>query len=225
VPAGAPAPSKTCTRCGAAKPATPEWFGRRKDCKLGLAPRCKACDAAAMRAYRKAAPEKIAGHERKRHKKHRRKRLAYSLAYYETNACRLRERRRVYRAENRERLLANRRAKREIDKTNPHFQVTKTVSNSLSQALRNKKSGAKWETIVGYTLEELIRHLERQFERGMSWANYGVGWNIDHIRPVSSFRFATIADPLVTECWALTNLRPLWRLDNLGKHARRTHLI
>jgi hypothetical protein len=46
-----------------------------------------------------------------------------------------------------------------------------------------------------------------------------------HIRPVSSFTFTSADDTEVKACWALTNLRPLWKRDNLTKHARRTHLI
>lgn len=50
-------------------------------------------------------------------------------------------------------------------------------------------------------------------------------WHVDHIVPLSSFDFATPDDPGFKAAWALTNLRPLWGLENMRKHAQRTHLI
>jgi hypothetical protein len=55
----------------------------------------------------------------------------------------------------------------------------------------------------------------------MNWDNYGSGgWEIDHIRPVSSFRFESTDDPEFRDCYALSNLQPLWRKDNMRKGAR-----
>jgi hypothetical protein len=67
-------------------------------------------------------------------------------------------------------------------------------------------------------------HLERQFLSGMTWANRGQ-WHIDHIQPRSSFKFVGPDDPEFKACWALSNLRPLWKADNLKKNARRTLLL
>lgn len=71
---------------------------------------------------------------------------------------------------------------------------------------------------IDYTADELREHLENQFTDGMSWDNYGrYGWHIDHIRPIASFDM-TDSDQ-IKECWALSNLRPLWAKDNLRKGA------
>jgi hypothetical protein len=95
-------------------------------------------------------------------------------------------------------------------------------------SLGSKKGGRSWQSLVGYTLERLRRHLERQFVRGMTWENRGHGpgkWHIDHILPVSSFKFETPDDADFKACWALSNLRPLWSTDNIRKSANRTHLL
>lgn len=73
------------------------------------------------------------------------------------------------------------------------------------------KATRYWEKLVGYTLEDLMAHLEDQFKEGMSWDNHGE-WHIDHIKPVSEFG----ADQ-VKECWSLDNLQPLWAEDNVAK--------
>jgi hypothetical protein len=86
------------------------------------------------------------------------------------------------------------------------------------------KGHHKWHSIVGYTVSDLRIHLEKQFKRGMSWDNIGE-WHIDHIQPLSSFRFTSHEDPEFRAAWCLSNLRPLWKFDNLSKRNRRTVLL
>jgi len=73
--------------------------------------------------------------------------------------------------------------------------------------------------LLGYSLEELMQHLEKQFTNGMTWDNYGQ-WHVDHIRPMSSFNFTSPDEPEFKACWALNNLQPLWWPDNLSKGSR-----
>lgn len=125
---------------------------------------------------------------------------------------------------NREKTRQYLRESRERRKLEPSFTINERMSAAVRQSLTLGKQGWRWEKLVGYSLADLMAHLERQFERGMSWSNRGE-WHIDHIRPLAGFRFQTPADPQFREAWALTNLRPLWAVDNLTKRATRTHLI
>jgi len=84
-----------------------------------------------------------------------------------------------------------------------------------------RKPQGGFQAIVGYKVGQLYAHLERQFLPGMSWDNYGTAWEIDHILPVKMFDLPREA----AQCWALTNLRPLWAPDNRRKSANRTHLL
>jgi hypothetical protein len=78
--------------------------------------------------------------------------------------------------------------------------------------------------VLGYTAANLKRHLERQFTQGMTWEAFCVGdIHIDHIRPLSMFDLSD--DDQMRDAWSLSNLRPLWKSDNLSKRAKRTHLI
>lgn len=97
--------------------------------------------------------------------------------------------------------------------------LNRTMRRSmLSYLKRGVKNRTKWKDIVGYSVNDLMRHLESKFQKGMSWDNHGVhGWHIDHIVPVSSFEFKDITDPAFKECWSLNNLQPLWAKDNLRK--------
>jgi hypothetical protein len=86
-------------------------------------------------------------------------------------------------------------------------------------ALKGKKNGRKWESLVGYTLEELMQHLEKQFQPGMTWENYGE-WHLDHIQPRAAHFYTNSTDPDFQRCWSLDNLQPLWAKDNKVKSAK-----
>lgn len=94
----------------------------------------------------------------------------------------------------------------------------------LCESVRLKAKIRKpWFGLLGYTVVDLKRHLERQFSRNMTWANHGTYWHIDHVIPVSLFDFTT--DDGVKACWALSNLRPLEAKANIKKNNKRTHLL
>lgn len=86
---------------------------------------------------------------------------------------------------------------------------------------KGSKAGRHTFDLLGYSLDDLRRHIEAQFEPWMSWENYAHDtWHIDHIRPLSSFTYETPDDPQFKEAWALSNLQPLAALANLSKHAK-----
>jgi hypothetical protein len=105
-------------------------------------------------------------------------------------------------------------AKRRQD---PAERLVDAVRRRIRSVVRGQSKGAI--KLLGYSADDLRNRLEVQFQPGMTWNNYGLygeKWHVDHIRPVSSFKFP---DQLV-ECFALSNLQPLWARDNLSKHAR-----
>ncbi len=77
----------------------------------------------------------------------------------------------------------------------------------------------KLEQAWGYEVADLMDHVERLFRDGMSWDNWGE-WHIDHIRPRASFGIRSLGDEAFRECWALSNLQPLWAKDNIRKGAK-----
>lgn len=73
---------------------------------------------------------------------------------------------------------------------------------------------------LGYTVEEFVAHIERQFLREMGWHNMS-RWQLDHIVPVSNAK--TEQDVIALN--QLSNLRPLWSPANNAKRSRREHLV
>lgn len=112
-------------------------------------------------------------------------------------------------------------AKRQTDVS---YRISMHFTVLMHRALGKAKAGRSWKTFVDYSLEELMAHLERQFLPGMTWENKG-DWHIDHIIPRSSFAYSTPDDPEFKKCWALSNLQPLWAIDNIRKNAKTEYLI
>lgn len=106
----------------------------------------------------------------------------------------------------------------------PSGRIDHRVRARLRAGLSGDRPGSGWQAALGYTVEDLKRHLERQFLPGMSWENMG-DWHIDHILPLKSFTYTSVDDAEFKAAWALTNLRPLWAIDNMKKHARRENLL
>ena len=86
----------------------------------------------------------------------------------------------------------------------------------ISTCLKGKKTGRKWERLVGYTIEDLMKRLESLFEPWMNWDNYGK-WHIDHIKPKSLFKYNLPEDKSFKKCWSLKNLQPLEASENKRK--------
>lgn len=105
---------------------------------------------------------------------------------------------------------------RRVYSKSPERKISMAIGNGIRNSIKEPKAGRHWEDLVGYTLEDLMTHLESQFTKGMSWKNHGA-WHIDHIRPISDFNFAKVEDQEFKQCWSLWNLQPLWAFDNHSK--------
>lgn len=105
----------------------------------------------------------------------------------------------------------------------PGERLKDSISRAINDSLKGKKNGRHWEQLVGYTLDDLMKHLEAQFIEGMAWENFGKGdgkWHVDHILPQAVFGYADVLDIDFHRCWSLSNLRPMWEKDNMRKHAK-----
>jgi hypothetical protein len=108
-------------------------------------------------------------------------------------------------------------------RTNPRFKLNNTISRGMATSLKGNKGRRHWESLVDFDLKNLRKHLERQFQIGMSWENYGQGmgkWHVDHIVPISVFNFTKPEDIDFKKCWCLKNLQPMWGHENISKHSK-----
>lgn len=109
---------------------------------------------------------------------------------------------------------------KEIDSLIPQKRLDANFRSLIRQSLISGKRGKSWESIVNYTIEDLVNHLEKQFDDKMSWENYGRYWSIDHIIPRSYFNYKDYNDIEFKICWSLLNIRPLEKIENIIKRDR-----
>lgn len=117
-----------------------------------------------------------------------------------------------------------RKYRRSQSQQDPSIRMHWRVSCQIRGVLNKTKNYRTAFEILGYTKEELISHIEKQFLSGMTWENVS-DWHIDHIKPVSSFGITNWNDDDIRAVWALSNLRPLWAKDNLKKGAKMEFLL
>lgn len=98
----------------------------------------------------------------------------------------------------------------------PSGRVVNAMRARLWAALKGKSDGALFGRL-SYSRDDLIKHLEGGFSAGMTWGNYGE-WHVDHIKPCALFDQTDAAQ--FEECWALSNLQPLWAQENVKKGAK-----
>ncbi len=135
------------------------------------------------------------------------------------NRNKLKEYHSDWRDKNREHLNEYRKDYERNKRANePKYRIGHRTRTAVWTCLK-ERNVAKYRStfeLLGYTLEELMNHLEKLFTEGMTWENYGE-WHVDHKLPMSSFNFETIEDREFKLCWCLDNLQPLWGPDNLSK--------
>ncbi len=137
--------------------------------------------------------------------------------YYEKNKQKLYLKQIVYKRNNIVKIRLNRRIYDKKKRKNPIIRIQNNISRALHRVLKEKKYYQKWEDIVGFSAKDLINHLSKQFERGMTLENYGTYWNIDHRIPISWFNYTSIYDEEFKRCWSLQNLQPKLNIDNIKK--------
>ena len=133
-----------------------------------------------------------------------------------------REMDRIWREKNPDKTRATLRKSYEKRRAIASVRINDSMSAGIKHSLKNKsKNGARWESLVGYTVKDLMARLEPLFAEGMSWENYGE-WHIDHIVPLAVHNFETPTDIDFKKAWALSNLQPLWGRENQSKGAKIT---
>ena len=108
---------------------------------------------------------------------------------------------------------------RDSGRTIARRRLDRLMMVTIWNVLRTEKPSVSLERRVGYRSNELKEHMESLFVPGMSWENVGL-WHVDHRTPLSAFQYSSSDDPAFKECWALSNLQPLWARENMSKGAR-----
>ena len=98
----------------------------------------------------------------------------------------------------------------------PNSAVAHLLRTRVYHALKDNRKASSTTELLGCSIEECRKHLEDQFEDGMTWENHGE-WHIDHRRPCASFDLVNEEEQRI--CFHHTNLQPMWGAENLSKSA------
>jgi hypothetical protein len=161
--------------------------------------------AAAKRYYKKRKPEL----------------QKYHKEWSENNREELREYHAEWRKDNPENAARQRDYERTRRATDPKYRLAARTRTAVWTCLKEAdvaKYRSTFETL-GYTLDELISHLEALFTEGMNWENYGL-WHVDHKIPMAKFNFTSTDDHEFKLCWCLDNLQPMWAMENYVKGSK-----
>lgn len=99
-----------------------------------------------------------------------------------------------------------------VKKRRSNNKLKTLISSSMYKSLKRRRGNYSWEKILGYSLEDLVIHLESNFEDGMDWDNYGAYWVVEKIIPISFY-----VNNEIDKCFSLRNIRPTVKKKLLTK--------
>lgn len=186
--------------------------------------------------YRAKNPEKLLAYDRQRRAENGDALRARAVELYATNRASVSQRRKICRQLNAEKVRAKEKAKRRANPEKTKEKMRRdnrrklsTIKGRLENRIRvgmlrglikGSKMGRRTFDLLGYSSDELKKHLEAQFLPGMSWGNFGPIWHVDHVVPLSVHNYETPDHADFKRAWALSNLQPLWSKINLIKGAK-----
>jgi len=214
--------NKVCTKCGVEKPVEAFYLLRKDNPRLMA--ECKECIIKRVAEHRKTEAGQVSRDRYNHSPKTIQKRKEYkqseegkssTKSFAQTDKAKeiAKRYRESAKGQELERIKYLRRCQKQGEKLN------RAVRAGVNSSLQGTKNGRKWQELVGYSLQDLVTHLEKQFTEGMSWDNYGQ-WHVDHKVPLAAFSFDSPENPMFRVCWGLANLQPMWATDNMRKHTK-----
>lgn len=208
---------KTCIKCNRSG----VEFPKQKRNKDGLDTHCKQCRNIVNKEYRENNKESFSAMRRKHYQKNIHKMRREKRKYCATH----KEEKRIYdinyREYNNEKLRLFKSNWEKSKKDDPIFKIKRNLRRRIHHVIKDGYKSASTFELIGCSAEEFKSYIEKQFEHGMSWDNYGTkGWHIDHIIPCYKFDLSNPEEQY--KCFHFSNQRPLWAKDNLSR--RRINL-
>ena len=222
--------TKRCTKCKELKPLTE--FAMSKCGRNGLYPSCKKCKNEYDRKRHVENIEQVHARSRRYYIEHlekchekSRKRCAEHPEYFQQ--YRIKNKEKIHKLQGQWRINNLEKARMTSKKAMRKYRNTLKgkLNDNMSSGIyislkRGSKANRHWEGLVGYTIDQLKKHLEKLFTPEMNWDNYGTVWEIDHRIPKAVFNFEKPGDIDFRICWSIKNLRPLEVSLNRSKHSK-----
>lgn len=218
-----PLETKVCSKCGIEK-ALVQFYFRRDSGKYRL--KCIECHNLARRSSYQDNKEDILARNKDYYWENKEEICHQKSEYRIENHDQILKRETEYKKNNPDKVRESQRKKnRKRIANDPAFKLRKNISRQVNLFLKangSSKAGQSVLEFLPYTPPELKEYVEELFEPWMTWDNYGRyvpetwddddtstwTWQLDHIKPHSTFHYKTMDCDEFRECWALSNLRP-----------------
>lgn len=167
---------------------------------------CKECDTLVQREKQQKLTEEQKEKQRQK-----------CRDYYQRNRLSIIEKKKQYFQDKKEQILPKRYKQIEKRKrTDPNFRFSLAIRQRFNKALHGEYKKGSAVKALGCSIKEAREHIEKQFQPGMTWDNYGRGkgkWNIDHKIPLD---YGKNQEQKLILCH-YANLQPLWTEENSSK--------
>lgn len=182
---------KECTKCRRSKPLECFWFNEKRK---SYHARCTPCKSADTKKYHNVTKEKKA---------------QYDMRYRERHADELKKKKKLEYECNKEKYIARQLKIQQSLLGKIKHNIRTRIGNAVT-----RKSNSSSE-LLGCDIQFYLRYLSHLFEEGMSWNNYGVYWQIDHVNCLANFDLTREEQQKAAFNWK--NTRPLATKENLSK--------
>jgi hypothetical protein len=99
---------------------------------------------------------------------------------------------------------------------NIQYRMKQNIKRYISSCIKNSyKKNFRTTKYIGCSIEFFIKWIEFRFDSNMTWANYGLYWELDHVIPCASFDFSNEEEIMI--CFSWTNYQPLHKDENRRK--------
>jgi hypothetical protein len=103
-------------------------------------------------------------------------------------------------------------------KTDLQYKLRVYLRSRLGLAIKNKQKTGSAVRDLGCSIEFFIKYIEKKFKRGMTWANWGKIWDLDH--KIALFKFDLTDRKQFLKAVNYKNMRPLSLPDHVKKTAK-----
>jgi len=178
-----------------------------------------------MKEYYKNHIKEIKKYQHRYYLKHKRKlkmrsRKIYDLLDYKPKTkAKYRRRQKIYDNKHRKEINAKQRKHyKAMYKSNIQYTLKKICCARIRVALRAQHAErlAPYPVLIGCSWKELQKYISTKFRTNMTWKTWGKKvWNIDHIRPVSSYDLHNVDQQKKAFCFE--NMQPLFISEHIKK--------
>ncbi len=208
---------KICNGCKKEKELSD--FNKDKSRKDGYSYKCKKCLKNIHCSLYKNNKEKYLDKSKNYYKNNKENHLLRNKNYVKNNREKYLEYQQNYFNDNKDKI---RKYKNEYTnnkyRSDYEYKIVILLRSRFRNALIDQNAIKHKRTLdlIGCSINELKLYLEKQFKPEMNWENHGIIWEIDHIKPCSSFDLTDIEQQ--KQCFHYTNLQPLFKTENRQKY-------